>query len=543
MLTARVNAFELDMNSKMLVRYSRKFVSSLVSLSMRMSVAAACLLLPGCITFSNYSIPADRIPEGVKGVEKGDRQQLNLALLGQAPPPLYTLDSGDVLGIYVKGLVPAGADQAAPVLQGQPNFSNVYYPPDGQSSTPSMGLPFEINAAGRLQLPLIGEVDLRGLTIGQATEQISKKYIARQLIQEGKEYVYVNMVRSRVVRVMVIRDDVASGNPTFLSKTAPLLTKRGNAQVVDLPAFENDVLHALTISGGLPGYESYNEVWVLRRSDLRREVYSQVWDSPPKLREPSATGRAASPDRSMARPPIELKDRNGPTEPSHTEELSEPRSSANRYRSSTSKNSSVAPLSTPLVQTASAQSPLVEREPPACEFDDFEPLLLTQDCQAIAKRIPLWVEPCERICIRQEDILLQEGDIVYIRGREQDFFYTAGLLPGGIVPMPRDHDIDIVEAISLANGSIGGVGGASGIAVIRTGTGPGNILPPTRAIITRKLPNKQQVSIRVDLTQSLRDPKHRPIVQPGDLITLQYKPGEVVGNSMLNLVNLNYTLN
>ena len=109
--------------------------------------------------------------------------------------------------------------------------------------------------------------------------------------------------------------------------------------------------------------------------------------------------------------------------------------------------------------------------------------------------------------------------------------------------MPRDQDIDIVEAISLANGSVGGAGGASGIAVIRTGTGPGNILPPTRAIITRKLANRQQIAIRVDLKDSLRDAKHRPIIQPGDLITLQYKPGEVAGNSLLNLINLNYSLN
>ena len=228
-----------------------------------------------------------------------------------------------------------------------------------------------------------------------------------------------------------------------------------------------------------------------------------------------------------------------------TETDLEPQASSNRYRLELGRPRAVElepdpvlPVQTAAVQPASALLALDH-----IEFEDLEPMVLSHECESVAKRIPLWVEPCQTACISQDDITLRDGDIVYIRGRSQDYFYTAGLLPGGIVPMPRDHDIDIVEAISLANGSIGGVGGASGIAVIRTGTGPGNILPPTRAIITRKLPNKQQVSIRVDLSQSLRDPKHRPVIQPGDLITLQYKPGEVFGNSVLNLVNLNYTVN
>jgi hypothetical protein len=66
--------------------------------------------------------------------------------------------------------------------------------------------------------------------------------------------------------------------------------------------------------------------------------------------------------------------------------------------------------------------------------------------------------------------------------------------------MPRDRDIDIIEAISIANGSVGGAGGASGIAVIPA-RGPGNIIPPSRATIVRKLPNKQQIMIRVDLNK------------------------------------------
>lgn len=558
------------MNAQMYI-FLKRIVSSAVMLLC--SATLLCLQL-GCITFSNYSIPADRIPDSVKGLEKGKRQQLNLALLGQIAPKVHTLDAGDILGVYVKGLVPAGTDQNAPLLQGQPNFSNIYYPPTGQSLTPAVGLPFEINVSGKLQLPLIGEVSLKGLTVEQATELISKKYVDRKVIQQGKEYVYLTLVRSRVTRVMVIRDESLTDSPTFLSKSAPLLTKRGHAQVVDLPAFQNDVLHALTISGGLPGYDSFNEVWILRRNDIHEDVYRQVWNHPTELVKPDEPIKSPKPVESVEtfetleppkpnksiRQPQSIKQPkiSGPTksaEPAkRVEPESEPQAGTNRYRlelggQPVSQSALSLPVQSAAVQPASSvrpasavQAAVADIAPTNFNFADFESMSLVNECESYAKRIPLWVEPCQSTCISQEDITLREGDIVYLRGRSADFFYTAGLLPGGIVPMPRDHDIDIVEAISLANGSIGGVGGASGIAVIRTGTGPGNILPPTRAIITRKLPNKQQVSIRVDLNLSLRDPKHRPIVQPGDLITLQYKPGEVFGNSILNLVNLNYTI-
>ncbi len=104
-------------------------------------------------------------------------------------------------------------------------------------------------------------------------------------------------------------------------------------------------------------------------------------------------------------------------------------------------------------------------------------LSLVNECESYAKRIPLWVEPCQSMCISQENMTLKEGDLVSLRGRSEDFSYTQ----------------DCCRAVLF-------------------------------------------------LCLSLRDPKHRPIVQPGDLITLQHKLGEVFGNAILNLVNLNYTI-
>ena len=412
------------------------------------------ICLPGCITFTNYAIPSDRLPHFLRAPEKGNRVPLNLALLGQRVPRDYTISNGDVLSLYIKGLLPPDVNGVIPSIPTQSNFSNVYYPANGQNVTPALGLPMEVNSSGAISLPTIGDIQLRGLTIDQATTKISQACIEKKVAQAGREYVYLSLIRSQVYRVMVIRDEAPSDAPQFVRRETVLLTKRGHAQVVDLPTFENDVLHALTISGGLPGFDAYNEVWILRRDNVSSLIRQQVADS------------AGTPQ--------------------------------------------------------AIPSAIVE-----------------QECFATAKRIPLWINPCEAPSFFQEDVLLNDGDIVYVRAREEEFFYTGGLLAGGVIPMPRDHDIDIVEAIALANGAVGGAGGASGVAVIPA-RGPGNIIPPSRATIVRKLPNKQQVTIRVDLTKALRDPKHRVVIQPNDLVSLHYKPGELSANSALNMVNFTY---
>jgi hypothetical protein len=113
------------------------------------------------------------------------------------------------------------------------------------------------------------------------------------------------------------------------------------------------------------------------------------------------------------------------------------------------------------------------------------------------------------------------------------------LITGSEIPLPRDYDIDILEAVSIANASVGGPGGAGG-QVFKAGAGVGNIIPPTRALVLRKMPNGQQVAIRVDLERAMRDAKQRIVIQPGDFIMLYYKPGETFSNAVLNLFNYTF---
>ncbi|MDZ4848137.1 MAG: polysaccharide biosynthesis/export family protein [Pirellulaceae bacterium] len=414
-------------------------------------LALGLIFETGCITYSHHAIPADRLPPELRMCEKGCRVPVNLALLSQAPPRSYVIGAGDVLSIYIRGILPPNVDDNAPVLQNPQLLQTEYYPPIGTIMGPSAGIPIHVSDDGTIPIPIIGSIKVEGLTIQQAAEKIVQVVVEKKVVVKDREYIYVNLIRPRVHRVMVIREETKSDAQTIMPRTASSVAKRGSAEVVDLPAFENDILHALTASGGMPGTDALNEVWILRRGQRSDGMTDAVWDG---------ASQAANP----------------------------------------------------------------------AEFISCCPE------GATAKRIQLWTRDGSSPCFSQADVILQDGDIVYLQARQQEVFYTGGLITGAEIPLPRDHDIDVLEAVAMANASVGGPGGAGGN-VFRAGAGPGNIIPPTRALVLRKVGNGQQVAIRVDLERAVRDPKQRVNIQAGDFIMLYYKPGETFTNAALNFVN------
>src|SRR5205823_6753574 len=92
--------------------------------------------------------------------------------------------------------------------------------------------------------------------------------------------VLVSLLRRRVQQVLVFREDAGglAGTPTtppgttrsfgvtFGAGGSAASLKRGAGYAVDLPAYENDVLHALSQTGGLPGLDAVNEVVIQRGS-------------------------------------------------------------------------------------------------------------------------------------------------------------------------------------------------------------------------------------------------------------------------------------
>jgi hypothetical protein len=144
-------------------------------------------------------------------------------------------------------------------------------------------------------------------------------------------------------------------------------------------------------------------------------------------------------------------------------------------------------------------------------------------------KIPMRLPPGVIPSFRQEDILLEDGDVVYIESREAEVFYTGGQLPGGEFLIPRDYDLDVLGAMAMAGAGVGsqtGRGGGGG----QFGAGAFGGVAPGMLYILRKTPCNGQITIEVDLARATQDPRERPLVQPGDTLILRHKPIEEVVN-------------
>jgi hypothetical protein len=154
-------------------------------------------------------------------------------------------------------------------------------------------------------------------------------------------------------------------------------------------------------------------------------------------------------------------------------------------------------------------------------------------------RIPLRARPDEPLQFTEADITLDDGDTVYIEARDTEVYYVAGLAGASQIPLPRDYDLRVIEALAqvrapLINGSFNQnafVGQA-----VQAGLGNPN---PTLVTVVRRLPNLQQIRIRVDLNEAFRDMRENIIIMPGDIVVLQERPGEALTRYFSQTFRLN----
>lgn len=149
-------------------------------------------------------------------------------------------------------------------------------------------------------------------------------------------------------------------------------------------------------------------------------------------------------------------------------------------------------------------------------------------------RIPIRVGPGEVPHIREQDIILEDGDIVFIEARHSEVFYTGGLLGGGQYTLPRDYDLHALEAVSIAQ-AMGGMGGGGGGRTASSGgvsaLNQDVTISASKLIVVRRLADGTRVPIEVDLNRAKRDMTGREniIIQPGDYLYLQYSCVEAIG--------------
>jgi protein involved in polysaccharide export with SLBB domain len=398
---------------------------------------AAC---GGCTSLMSpiSSVPASRLPPELLAQPRADLVPIDLAQLRQDAPTEYLLDTGDVLAIYIEG-----------VLGNTDNVPPVHYPERGSDTLPALGYPMPVRDDGTLSLPMIPPIQVRGMTIAQVQAQIRDIYVKqREILRPELDRILVSLSRKRTYRVIVVREDGGQetaipggiggggGGGRVISGSA----QTGRGFVLSLSAHNNDVLHALAETGGLPGLNAKPEVKILRSTNANREKRDALF------RE---YYEAYAQDPCIGPPPL-------PDDPTVT-------------------------------------------------------------------RIPLRLPPGETPDFQPEDIILNDGDIVLVESRETEVFYTGGLLPGGQFPLPRDYDLDVLNAIAVAGtrlnanpsgGLIGGLGGAS----------------PSHLYIIRRTPNGQQVTIGVDLNRAIISPRERLLVQAGDMLILRHTPLEEASN-------------
>ncbi len=145
-------------------------------------------------------------------------------------------------------------------------------------------------------------------------------------------------------------------------------------------------------------------------------------------------------------------------------------------------------------------------------------------------KIPVRLAPGESLDLSEEDITLYDGDIIFIENRDTDVYFIGGLLGGGQYPLPRDRDLHVLEAVSLAQGrgatqvGIQGLQSSGGVSALNRDVVPG----ASRLLILRDAGCNRRITIEVDLYKALRYPHENILVRPSDLLILQYTPTEAV---------------
>lgn len=212
------------------------------------------LLLPTVASAQRIrnSVPAQQVPAWQLEQPPVVQSFPEVEYLRAPKEKTYLLDSGDVLGVFLEGIL-GQVDEAPPV----------YYPPESSNLGPSIGYPIVVRENGTVSLPAVDPVPVRGLTIEQAEALIKSAYLGPgsngKRILTGDSRIIVTLQRKRTINVIVVRQDNSSSmraqGISRGSRSAVFDRSDRSARLssIQLPANDNDVFNALIETGGLPG--------------------------------------------------------------------------------------------------------------------------------------------------------------------------------------------------------------------------------------------------------------------------------------------------
>jgi len=403
-------------------------------------------------------VPAETLADSFRTPVRTPRRPIDPSLLGQPRPSVYRLDTGDVLGVFVPALYGDGGLETPPQVVAETTLNLI----------PGQGFPHQVGRDGAVHLPFVGPVLVRGLTLEEARGRITDLIRSQFEIGADKEdpVVLLSVLKERTISVVVFRNEL--GPDGAVDNDAPGLGGQRFAsptgEVVELPAYQNDVLHALAATGGTPSLEGDLVVTVARAGGLRLTG--------------CGPGGGCRPAGAFAGAPVGSVP--GPI-----------------------GGHSVGPAGGPMIVA-----------PP------------TVDGPQVVK-IPMQLLPGQPPGFCHSDVILRDGDAVYVDSRTRDVFYTGGLLGPGSFRLPRDSDIDVLEALATVQGQrqmVGTTRALTGNSVLSRDVTAG----ASSLIILRERPDGTRLRIEVDLRDALVDPRQRILIRPQDYLILQYRKGEAV---------------
>jgi hypothetical protein len=255
-------------------------------------LVACTSVLSGCTSLTTpiSGLPARRLPPQFFPEPKSNLVPIDVSRLGQEPPRKYLLDKGDILGVYIEGILPfTPPDQP-------PTPPPVNFPDKDSLLPPSLGYPIAVQDDGTIALPLVKPIDVKGLSVEQVREKIRRAYLdGKILIEDGSRVLtpIVTIIQERTVNIVVIRQDLGAFQGQGFQASLATRYLRGGDQsasgnTIKLKAYQNDVLHAMMATGGLPGLNARNEVKILRadsknqkaRDEFVRNFYAQYYANP-----------------------------------------------------------------------------------------------------------------------------------------------------------------------------------------------------------------------------------------------------------------------
>jgi len=223
------------------------------------SFALMTLLCSGCV--ATKAIPVRKLNSTLLAKPRAEKKSIDFSRLAQDPPKSYILGPGDILGVFVEGAL-GEVDSQPPAHYSQ----NLDIPP-------ATGYPVPVSDEGTIDMPLLkSPLHVAGLTLPQTSQRIRETYVQEhKILADDKARTIVTLMRKRRYQVLVVREDSGSGNNPQLGAM-----KRGSAMAVNLDAFENDVLHALAATGGLPGLDANNELIIIHRGFTKLEQRDEI---------------------------------------------------------------------------------------------------------------------------------------------------------------------------------------------------------------------------------------------------------------------------